>query len=222
MAKETLEERIQRVEKMAQRALDVQEIQNLMARGRYGRPAGSSKPPLEIAEKTPGVTSEVAHWGVYEGAKGIEKMHKLTEYHKADPRGLMFIHPLTTPVIEVAGDGKTAKGVWISPGVETMRYNGKLTAFWAWVKYGADFVKEDGQWKIWHNHVYAVFRCPYDKSWVEEPNVDTDFIPDEFKADRPTTYDHPYSPTTAMGNIPAAPEPYETWDPKDTYGPPEQ
>lgn len=31
--------------------------------------------------------------------------------------GILPVHSLTTPVIEVAADGKTARGVWISPGL---------------------------------------------------------------------------------------------------------
>jgi len=215
--KKSIEERLQRLE-------DIHEIQNLMGRSRYlGAPGFRDKElPPDVAQKTPGTTTEVAHWGVYEGPEGLARMGKLLEYHHSDPRGMMMQHPITTPVIEVAGDGKTAKGVWISPGLETMPYQGKLRAFWAWVKYGVDFVKEDGEWRIWHNHVYAIMRCPFEKSWVEEPNIDIDVIPDGFKPDKPTTYDHPYSPTGVLESVPWPPLPYETWDPKDTYGPPEE
>lgn len=64
------------------------------------------------------------------------------------------MHTSTTPVIEIAGDGKTAQGAWYSPGMGIMPsvVNGKvqLQAMMFWEKYGADFVKENGVWKIWH------------------------------------------------------------------------
>lgn len=64
------------------------------------------------------------------------------------------IHTQTTPIIEVAGDGKTAKGIWYSPGIGTNVEitNGKpeISGGWFWEKYAVDFVKEDGKWKIWH------------------------------------------------------------------------
>jgi hypothetical protein len=67
-------------------------------------------------------------------------------------------HTQTTPIIEVAGDGKTAKGVWYSPGLHMMAQvrDGKVSKSggWFWEKYGADFVKEDGKWKIWHISMY--------------------------------------------------------------------
>ena len=44
-----------------------------------------------------------------------------------DPRPLMecSVHTLVTDVIEVAADGKTARGIWISPGTETAPSPGK-------------------------------------------------------------------------------------------------
>lgn len=64
------------------------------------------------------------------------------------------MHTNTTPIIEVAGDGKTAKGVWYSPGVGLMaRISGNQAnagSVFFWEKYGGDFVLEDGRWKIWH------------------------------------------------------------------------
>lgn len=64
------------------------------------------------------------------------------------------MHTSTTPVIEIAGDGKTAQGAWYSPGIGVLpQYeDGKihLQSMFFWEKYGADFIKEDGAWKIWH------------------------------------------------------------------------
>ena len=64
------------------------------------------------------------------------------------------MHTSTTPVIEIAGDGKTAQGAWYSPGVGVMPVyeDGKihLQSMLFFEKYGGDFVKEDGVWKIWH------------------------------------------------------------------------
>ncbi len=51
--------------------------------------------------ETPGVRVEISPLGRWEGLEGINRA--MVKFHK-------FI---TTPVIEVAGDGKTAKGVWM-------------------------------------------------------------------------------------------------------------
>jgi hypothetical protein len=61
---------------------------------------------------------EVSDWGCFFGPDAITGFW---EAMKADElKGGIFWHAVTTPVIEVAGDGKTAKVVWFSPGFETM------------------------------------------------------------------------------------------------------
>jgi hypothetical protein len=68
-------------------------------------------------------------------------------------------HPLTTPVIQIARDGKTAKAIWWSPGMER--------GGWAYGKYAVDFVKEDGAWRIWHLKWFRIFITPYNQSYTE-------------------------------------------------------
>jgi hypothetical protein len=57
-------------------------------------------------------------------------------------------HTLTTSVIEIAGDRKTAKGVWNSPGHETMPIGERPIAHWCWNRYGVDFILENSEWKL--------------------------------------------------------------------------
>lgn len=37
---------------------------------------------------------------------------------------------------------------------------------WLWVRYGVDFIKEAGEWKIWHLQVFPFFKTPFDKRWT--------------------------------------------------------
>ena len=82
------------------------------------------------------------------------------------------MHTSTTPVIEIAGDGNTAQGAWYSPGMGIMPtiVNGKvhLQSMMFWEKYGADFVKEDGVWKIWHLQMAYDFVPGLPKEMVEK------------------------------------------------------
>ena len=91
--------------------------------------------------------------------KAIKAIAALDPKVKDDPGFLgagheWVMHPSTTAVIEVAGDGKTAKGVWYSPGLGIMASTdgGRIGAggHLFWEKYGGDFIKENGVWKIWH------------------------------------------------------------------------
>jgi hypothetical protein len=81
------------------------------------------------------------------------------------PPGVMHQHSFLAPLIEVAGDGKTAKGVWDSVGVDTG--NGDNMANWGWVRYAIDFKKLGGEWKIWHMRVSPVWRAPYGEAWSQ-------------------------------------------------------
>lgn len=211
MADKSLEKSLERLEA-------VHEIQNLMGRYSYYHTADMQEETVALwAKKTPGVVANVPSFGLYKGIGGVRRLYVGAHQVLGEKGriGAMHMHTLTTPVIEVAGDGKTARGVWISPGQETATFGGKPQAFWAWLKYGADFVKEDGEWKFWHLQVYGLFFTPYEKSWVEQahpPAEDKVPLPDDLKPDRETTYWTNYTPTTKQGLFPVVPEPYETWD----------
>ena len=83
----------------------------------------------------------------------------------------------------MAADGKSARAVYISPGIETDVFHdkpgfenvrdelgledGKACGKWAWKKYAFEFVLEDGEWKIWHFRQYALIKTPYDRPWTQ-------------------------------------------------------
>lgn len=68
--------------------------------------------------------------------------------------GQLLLHVTTTAIIEVADDGQTAKCFWYSPG---MIAESGQTGNTIWEAYGVDFVKENGEWKMWHLHMFTDF-----------------------------------------------------------------
>ncbi|MGB9660766.1 MAG: nuclear transport factor 2 family protein [Moorellaceae bacterium] len=161
-----LEKRIARLE-------DYVEICNLQ--GRYNHYLATDqydKIATLFAQKTPGVKAEMADSGVWEGLEGVMKLfqHLGTKYHF--PGGL-FVHQLTTPVIEVSKDGTRARGMWFSLGTNTYKANdGTLEAMWQVGKYNNTFVKEEGKWKYLEFRWYVIFRTPYHEGWVKRPIVE--------------------------------------------------
>jgi len=192
------------------------EIQNLVAKYEVVHTPSSMSRSVDLfALKQPDVSVEIAMWGKMTGPDKVKKMFTGMSEGKPKPGG-MFEHNLTTPVIQVAADGKTAKGLWFSPGHETTRdEKGNLIANWCWGKFGADFIKEDGKWKIWHYHWYDTFFSPYYKSWVDfpQPGLDVILTPKGMTAEPPTCRSS-YFPDQVRKPIPDYPEPYETWDGK--------
>ena len=68
-----------------------------------------------------------------------------------DGVGTMNAHPISTGLVQLAGDGKTAKGLWYSIGQDTKpNGDGTALAMWNTGKVAIDFVKEGDAWKIWH------------------------------------------------------------------------
>jgi hypothetical protein len=200
-----------------QRLRDLHAVQNLMGRYEYLHAANlNQQTPGLFAQKAAGVKLENGARGIYLGIAGVSRFFGDLAKGMGAGAGQLHLHLSTTPVIEVAGDGHTAQGVWISPGVETSPPNDDkpASALWAWIKYGADFIKEDGEWRIWHLHMYRVFMAPYDKSWTEVNPAPAKQAAD---ADRPNSYDWVYRTTVAPENVPAPPTPYEAWDDARAY-----
>jgi hypothetical protein len=101
----------------------------------------------------------------------------LAAFHKTHPdvpdtndnlgAGTAMFHTNSTPIIEVAEDGKTAKGLWYSIGQVTMTPGGKQDAQYMWERYGVDFIKVNGKWKIWHLLIHTDLSTDPGGSWVE-------------------------------------------------------
>lgn len=118
-------------------------------------------------------------WGVYDGIEGVKTCYLKDHADRNAPdaekhlKGRMLMHELDTEVLEVAADGQTAMGVWLSFGHETyMLKNSKARAQWICHKYAADFIVEDGEWKFWRMRVYPLYRADYGKSWVDAEQPD--------------------------------------------------
>ncbi|KAI1027504.1 hypothetical protein LB503_013447, partial [Fusarium chuoi] len=138
---------------------------------------------LWVKRGTPGVHAQYTNVGVYTDYDSIMAYHT----GRPSPLGKLILHETTTPLIEVAGDGETAKGFWLMAGVEsgladpknvgTMpeflyepedeNVDGKrVWTHWVWCHYALDFLKQDGQWKIWHFRCLEVTRALFSENWI--------------------------------------------------------
>lgn len=227
---EEMSKKLEQLEHELERLQAINEIQNLMGRYEYLHTVNNHKAIVELySEKAPDVFVNIGVRGHWVG-KGKEAARRAWgTFIDMDPNtpGNMPIHPITTPVIEVAKDGKTARGVWIGTGFVASKdaQTGEPKCSWEWDKYGVDFIKEDGKWKFWHFHVYRVFSIGWDDKWAEifktakEPVIMPKYT-DYNKPDGPSIDSYPYSLFTVQKLAPAPPEPYEKWDETNSYGMP--
>lgn len=238
MAAESLEDRVgkleeanKRLEHEVERLHAVNEIQNLMSTYEYLHTANLHSEVFKLYSKRSDNRVYFGELGYWESADAANRAWAMLE-NIEDHTGEMAIHPTTTPAIVVAGDGKTAKAVWIGTGfvAQKSRETGKVDAHWEWDKYGVDFIKEDGQWKFWHFHIYRIFRTGWDKGlsdWdpdnppipmpAEGMPADLPPIPGMQKPDGPAVDDNPYSVNTCQQYVPVPPTPYETWEDTTSY-----
>ena len=155
-------------------------------------------------------------------------------FTESDKVGYRVMNMLTTPYIEIAGDGQTAQGVWFTFNIMShLDENGVPSPTINTGKMCAEFCKEDGQWKLWR------FRAAPGGFDLDIALKNTGLNPGEFENERakmsfgtnyPTpeeekllhkralklNYDFessmmPYCPWLPLQSDPPMPEPYETY-----------
>lgn len=162
----------------------------------------------------------------------LEMYDKYPEIGGKDPRPLMeaSVHTLITDVIEVAEDGMSARGSFITPGVihSVLTPGGKKYCNVLWERYGSDFVYEDGKWVYLHEQVCPDIMCKLDfTNWaydeyarITDPNP-VEAMPPTLGAPPPVTdpgpLHAPYSVLEKPSNTVPWPEPYKTLDNDNTY-----
>ena len=136
--------------------------------------------------------------------------------------GPFKVMPMYCPIIEVAGDGKTAKGLWYCQGAKNDVETCGPRAHWTLGWFAVDFVKEADGWKIWHMQYVNDVDCTCGQSWGKEPTVYPDlpeFAPLAEFAYPPYTETKTvreyYTPARPIVETPAIPEPYDTF--ADTF-----
>jgi len=245
MAEQSMEARMAAYEKKAQRALDYMEINNVFGLHEYYHWSPTQEFDMIFAQEQPDVSFGQNN-GMWVGKDNVrnnyvgqteeqkrKKLEALRKWHPDIPDDIKYadsgaagFHMLTTPLIEIAEDGQTAKGMWYTPGFLTGfdEKSGKWNATWMYEKYAIDFIKEHGKWKIWHFNALCDWSAPYDKSWVEA-SEERRLNPDKFprmggKRDVPGlgTVDYTTRRVQPM-DFPRPPEPYRTFSETFSYGP---
>ncbi len=150
------------------------------------------------------------------GDKSEEEIHGV---------GMIDYKPIDTAVIEVAGDRKTAKGIWMIRGSHSQVLTSGPVSYWEWGYFAGDFVYINEEWKIWHLLYLSEIDRPCGYSFVGEehqfkereeykdaanitlPDPDIKMVVREtYTADRPFT------------RSPRLPQPYETFAETFSYG----
>ena len=150
------------------------------------------------------------------GGKSEEEIYGIGPFH---------VKPLTAPVVEVAEDGETAKGLWFCLGCNAEVTERGPEATWTWGYFAGDFVYEDDDWKIWHlqylNDVDSLCGQSWGREVVPYPEL-PEFAALKDFAMPPYTVAEPvralYSADRPLTEAPRIPEPYRTFAETFSYG----
>jgi len=144
----------------------------------------------------------------------VSKPSWYVNFHKGIIFGGLGEMNLTTrhiSIVEVAGDGKTAKGIWINPG--RISFFSNENDFWKlrWIKekYAIDFIKEDGIWKVWHFNILCYLAGSFDSHIVNNSKELTDCITLGIKDEPDDIIEE--NNVGEIWDVVKPPEPYETF-----------
>ena len=135
---------------------------------------------------------EIGNRGIYLGKKGVRRFF-LESQGRQRPSWAMAKHLQLQGVVDVAPDGKSAKGRWqcVFLCVGLWGNPEKPTDCWSYGVYENDYVKENGKWLFKKVYFNRLFYTPVSEGWVKVPDMTTGKI-DKETCDIPSTTHHPY------------------------------
>lgn len=85
--------------------------------------------------------------------------------------GILHYKAMEIPVVEIAGDGETAKAIYHIHGSNTRLTPAGQVSYWERAYVACDFIREDGQWRVWHMlYVYDIDH-PCGTKWTDTAPV---------------------------------------------------
>lgn len=246
--KKTTMEAVAEIEKRAKEADDYRQIMNAMGKHVFGYYGQIQEEELEKywsqREDIVYAHGAMAYYGrenvynYYTGmtdalkAQGREIAERFygKKYDAQYGPGYKVMNMLLSPYIEIAGDRQTARGVWMAFAYMTHlnKENGKPETSLGLSRYSAEFIREDGQWKLWHRVDHVVCGLEYLRT---EPNG----FAKPAKEGQGAHEGPPVPKLTYVGQKtlvqkssggapwepsypePKIPEPYETWTEDNSY-----
>src|SRR3974390_1245782 len=190
-------DRISQLTAQAARLQDASEIRRLQRAYGYYVEAASWDQVADLFADDGSI--EIGLDGVYQGKERVRAyLHALGGGHVGLREGQLYEHLQLQPVVDVAPDGRTARGRW-----RTLILAGQYheQALWGEGPYENEYVKDNGVWKIKRLHWYQTFLVPYEGGWAKNRDLNGGiFVSKQLPPDRPPS------------------ERYETWP--SVYRPP--
>jgi hypothetical protein len=186
---------LQEMEKRLQVVEDIQQIDRLEKIYGYYLDNGQNGKIVDLFSDN-AESVEISDRGVFKGKEGVRKFFVGYISHgqkqsdlKEVPHGRLVIHMQHQGVIDVAPDGRTAKGRWYLLMIQAWPVEGRERSVIGHGVYENEFIKEDGIWKFQKMFMSLNFRSPIGEGWVDIPVVSAGRSP---YSDAPPTAYSPY------------------------------
>lgn len=169
MVNEELISRLENLEKELARLNDIEAIRNLKAEH-----ALASDDPENLSKRLLAIVTddiELDYGETFGVHKGIEIFKELVQ----DTPFIWTLHYMIPSKIEIAADGKTAKGIWYlwEPATTPSPVDAKETAMWLAGVYHDSYRKmPNGDWKISKMQLDSKLLCTYKDGWEKERIID--------------------------------------------------
>ena len=215
-AKETIEQRLDRLEAQNRYLTDYIAIWKLQSLYTHHMNRGAAKAIVALFADSPEVEIELSNKGVLRGRDAPSRYflrsdtkQPITTDIAPRPPGALVLHTAVNPAIEINAAGTRAKALWLSPGITNLRADNQPIAAWNYGKYEMEYLKQNGEWKILAFRWHQMFLSPYDQGWVKQ-NIDPGNSGAPIPPERPSAPDFyaPYKPDKANKFDPAPPMPY--------------
>jgi hypothetical protein len=183
---------LEELEKQVQLQEDIQEIEHLQRKYGYYFDTQRWQDIVDLFSEN-AESVEIVDHGVFYGKKGAERVY-LDIIGGRGGRGpfqpwVAFIVMQIGAVVDVAPDGKTARGRWQTWLCEAKPYGAYPRQEWLHGYYENEYIKENGKWLFKKLHWNDTFCSPIEEGWLNLPLMG--WMPFT-NADAPPTAFRPY------------------------------
>ncbi len=178
---------LEELEREITRLEDIQAIEDLQKKYGYYFDNSMFQEVIDLfSENT--ISVEITDHGVFRGKEGVERMYAGMVGVKR-PGWIFFQVMQHQGVVDVAPDGKTAKGRFYTPAFECRPFGGTKKQTWEFGVYNNEYIKENGKWRFLKFHWNLTYWTSYEAGFLKVPKLSDTPFP---HADAPATAYHPY------------------------------
>jgi len=174
---EELEAKVNMLETRQQKTEDIDAINKLQNAYGYYLEHWQEEELIALFSHNKDVAVEINDFGLFKGWEGIKSCYRFEDHYpnypglKTAPGEYLHILMPIAGIVDLAPDGKTAKGRWYGFFLGAQRREGKLHSLIGAGIWENDFIKEDGTWKILKIFWNDIISSPLDEGWVKTPDM---------------------------------------------------